>query len=98
MDNIKHLEKLNNTSYIINSSYSSIIKNFESNETKLIRKKRSFGTCVIDENKFYVAHSDGLYRYNNNTAQKLEFNKRPLLVNYAIINILFLKKCDLGFR
>ena len=85
MDNIKYLEKLNNSSCIINSSYSSIIKNFESNKTKLIRKKRSFGTCVIDDNKFYVAHSDGLYRYTNNKAQKLEFNKRPLLVNYAIL-------------
>ena len=29
LDNIKHLEKLNNSSCIINSSYSSVIKNFE---------------------------------------------------------------------
>jgi ligand-binding sensor domain-containing protein len=85
LDNIKHLEKINDSSCIINSSYSSVLKNFSSYKTKLIRKKRSFGTCVINENKFYIAHSDGLYKYNKNKAQKLVFKKAPLLVNYAML-------------
>lgn len=85
LDNIKSLTKINDSSCIINSSYSSVIKNFNSNKTKLIRKKRSFGTCIINENKFYIAHSDGLYKYYNNKSEKLTFNHKPILVNYAII-------------
>ena len=85
LDNIKHLEKLNNSSCIINSSYSSVIKNFNSNKTRLIRKKRSFGTCIFNEKKFHIAHSDGLYKYHNNKSEKLVFNHKPILVNYAII-------------
>lgn len=85
LTNLKHLEKISDSSCIISSSFCSYKKNFIAKSSSLIRKKRSFSAISINPDTYYIAHSDGLFKYTNNLPKPIKYIKKPLLINYAMI-------------